>query len=106
MSETAVGMDCRVVEWVKQTTLRWYGHVMRMKRVYESTIEGRGVRGRPPGKWINRVEEYWRGRVGGRDLKCAGKDCLNRETWRQLCCGQPLVRSSREGTRCRRYIYR
>ncbi len=64
MSESAVGMDCRVVEWVKQSTLRWCGHVMRMnecdftKRVYESTIEGRGVRGRPPVKWINRVEEY------------------------------------------------
>ncbi len=30
------------------------------KRAYESTIEGRGVRGRPPVKWINRVEVYWR----------------------------------------------
>ncbi len=49
-SEAAVGKDCGVVEWVKQSTLRWYGHVMRMnkcdftKRVYDSTIEGRGVR--------------------------------------------------------------
>ncbi len=25
MSETATGMDCRVVEWVKRSTLRWYG---------------------------------------------------------------------------------
>ncbi len=32
------------------------------KRVYESTTEGKGVRGRPPVKWINRVEEYWRER--------------------------------------------
>ncbi len=66
--ETAVGMNCGVVEWVKRSTLRWYGHVMRMnecaftKRVYESTIEGRGVRGRPPVKWISRVKEYWRER--------------------------------------------
>ncbi len=71
MSEAAVGMDCGVVEWVKRSTLRWYGHVMRMnecaftKRVYESTTEGRGVRGRPPVKWINRVEEYWRERKSG-----------------------------------------
>ncbi len=56
MSETAVGMDCGVVEWVKQSTLRWYENVTRMnacnftKRVYESTIEGMGVRGRPPVK--------------------------------------------------------
>ncbi len=28
MSESAVGMDCGVVEWVKRSTLRWYGHVM------------------------------------------------------------------------------
>ncbi len=45
MSESAVGMDCGVVEWVKRSTLRWYGHVMRMnecyftKKVYESIIE-------------------------------------------------------------------
>ncbi len=64
MSETAVEIDCEVVEWVKRSTLRWYGHVTRMnecdftKRVYENTIKGRGVRGRPPVKWINRVEEY------------------------------------------------
>ncbi len=64
MIETAVGMDYGVVEWVKQSTLRWYGHMMRMnecdftERVYESRIEGRRVRGRPPVNWINRVEEY------------------------------------------------
>ncbi len=40
-----------MVEWVKRSTLRWYGHVMRMnecdfaKRVYESTIEGGGRQG-------------------------------------------------------------
>ncbi len=42
------------------------------EKVYESTIKGRGVRGRPPVKWINSVEEYWRGRererVGGKGL--------------------------------------
>ncbi len=54
MSESVVGMDFGVVEWVKRSTLIWYGHVMRMnecdftKRVYESTIKGRVVRGRPP----------------------------------------------------------
>ncbi len=30
MSGAAVGMGCGVVEWVKQSTLRWCGHVMRM----------------------------------------------------------------------------
>ncbi len=72
MSITAVGMDCGVVEWVKRSTLRWYRHMMRMnecdfaKRVYKSTIEGRGVRGRPPvDKWRERE------RAGGRGLECA-----------------------------------
>ncbi len=60
------------------------------KSVYESTIEGRGVRGRPPVKWINRVEEYWRVRVGGRGLECPERVCQNRGTWRQLCRGHPL----------------
>ncbi len=70
MSEAAAGVEYGVVEWVKQSTLRWYGQIMRMnecdftKRVYESTIEGKGVRGKPPVKWINRVEEYWREQVG------------------------------------------
>ncbi len=70
MSETAVGMACGVAEWVKRSTLRWYGHVMKVsecyitKRVYESTIEGRRVRGRPPVKWRNGVEEYWKERGG------------------------------------------
>ncbi len=33
-----------------------------IKRVYESRIEGRGVKGTPPVKWMHRVEEYWRER--------------------------------------------
>ena len=39
---------------MKRGTLRWYGHVQRTeaevlaKKVYNSTVEGRGVRGRPP----------------------------------------------------------
>ncbi len=69
---------------MKQSTLRWYGHVMRVnecdfaKRVYESTIEERRIRGRPPVKWINRVEEYWRERAVGRGMECAERECLNK----------------------------
>ena len=49
-------------------TLRWFRHVMRIsedcfaKRVYESSNEGGGVRGRPPMKWIDKEDEYWRER--------------------------------------------
>ncbi len=72
-------------------------------RVYESTIEGRGVRRRHAVKWINRVEEYWRKRAGERGMECAEKECLNRETWRQLCHGHPLGVGSWEGAGHRRY---
>ncbi len=44
------------------------------ERVYESRIEGTGVKGRPPVKWINRVEEYWRERLDGQGLECAEMD--------------------------------
>ncbi len=108
MSEAAVEVECGVVKWVKWSILRWYGHVMRMnecdftKMVYESAVEVGGVRGRPPVKWINRVEEYWRERAGERGLECTERECLNRETWRLLYCGHPLGGGSCEGTRHRR----
>ncbi len=30
MNKAAAGVECGVIEWVKRSTLRWYGHVMRM----------------------------------------------------------------------------
>ena len=39
-------MKCGVVKWVKRNTLRWFGHIERMKsdefvkKVYVSEIEG------------------------------------------------------------------
>ncbi len=45
--------------------LKWFGHMERMEegkmttRVYSmSEIEGGNVRGRPPVKWMDRVQEY------------------------------------------------
>ena len=61
MSSKGEGMKCGVVELVKRNTLRWFGHIERMdesvmtKRLYKSSIEGVGVRGRPPVKWEDRV---------------------------------------------------
>lgn len=31
-----------------------------VKRGYEDRIKGEGITGRPPVKWTNRVNEYWR----------------------------------------------
>ncbi len=46
------GVGCSVVEWVKRSILRWFGHIDRMgneefvKKVYLSSAEGMNRRGR------------------------------------------------------------
>ncbi len=58
------GVGCGVVEWVKGSTLRWFGHTERMgneefvKKVYRSSVEGTNKRGRPLGRWKDTVKEY------------------------------------------------
>ncbi len=65
----------------------------RTRRVYVSEIEGRNVRGQPPVKWRDRVQEYVRER-GERSLgnsEQARRECLDRERWKLFCRGHPLV---------------
>ncbi len=51
-------------EWVKRNTLRWFGHIERMrsekfvKKVYMSENVAPNSRGRPPGRWRDRVKEF------------------------------------------------
>ena len=58
------GVDVDVLESVKRSTLRWFGHVERMpserltKKVYESEVEGIRLRGRPRTRWKDGVEWY------------------------------------------------
>ncbi len=54
-------------------------------RVYMSEIEGGNVRGRPPVKWKDRVQEYVRERGGRslRNLEQARRECQDRERWKQ-----------------------
>ncbi len=64
MGGRANGVNCRVVEWVKRHTLRWFGHIERMgseefvKKVYMSESVGTNSRGRPLRRWRDRVKEY------------------------------------------------
>ncbi len=66
MSSRGEGMICGVVEMMKRSTLRWFGHLERMyereltKRIYRSKIDAGNVRGRPSVKWEDRVMEYVR----------------------------------------------
>ncbi len=75
------GVGCGVMEWVKRSTLRWFGHIERMgyeeiaKKVYLSSIEGTSMRGRPIGRWEDRVKEYVSERgVTGNGLEWARRE--------------------------------
>ncbi len=53
-----------MVEWVKGSTVRWFGHIERMeneefvKKVYRCSVQGTNRRGRTLGRWEDRVKEY------------------------------------------------
>ncbi len=82
---------------VKRSTLRWFGLIERMeneefvKTVYLSSLEGPNRRGRPLGKWENRVKEYVSERgVRENGLEWARKEYRDRERWRSIFHGHPL----------------
>ena len=87
MESQANGVECGVVEWVKRSTLRRFGHTERMgskefvKKVYMSESVGPNSRGRPPVRWRDRVEEYMceKGATRGGGLDQARRECLDRE---------------------------
>ncbi len=86
-----------MVEWVKRSTLRWFGHIEKMgneefvKKVYLSIVEGANRRGRLLGRWKDRVREYVSERgVRGNMLEWARRECMDRERWRSVCRGHPL----------------
>ncbi len=75
------GVECGVVEWVKKSILRWFGHIDRMgneeflKKVFLSSVEGMNRRGRPLGRWEDRVKEY----VSERGVRGIGLEWARRE---------------------------
>ncbi len=88
------GVGCSAVEWVKRSTLRCFGHIERMeieefvKKVYLSSVESPNRRGRPLGRWEDRVKEYVSERgVRGNGLEWARMECMDRERWRSVCRG-------------------
>ncbi len=104
MGACASGVKCGVVEWVQRNTLRWFGHTARMnseefvKKVYVSEIKGPCRRGRPLGRWSDKVKEYKseRGASRGEGLEQARRKYLDRERWRLFCHGHPLGGCSRK----------
>ncbi len=63
------------------------------KKVYLGSVEGPNRRGRPLGRWEDKVKEYVSERgVRGNRLKWARRECVVRERWRSVCCGHPFGR--------------
>ncbi len=64
MRKHGSGVRCGVLEWVKRNSLGLFGHIERMeyeesvKKVYRSSVEGPNRRGRPLGRWEDKVREY------------------------------------------------
>ncbi len=62
--EHGSGVRGGAVEWVKRSTLRWFSHIERMeneelvKRVCVPSVEGPNRRGKPLGRWEDKVKEY------------------------------------------------
>ncbi len=79
------GVGCSVVEWVKRSTLRWFGHIEKIEneefvKVYRSNIEGPNRRGRSLGRWEDKVKEYVsQSGARGNGLEWAGRECMDRE---------------------------
>lgn len=111
MEEQALGIDCGVVEWIKRSTLRWYGHVQRMdedrmpRKIYGSQVSGTASSGRPPMVWEKKVEKYIEEKLprSGRGIVARAKEaCLDKVAWRRFCHGHPLVGVSQGEARRRR----
>ncbi len=62
-----------------------------VKRVHLSSGEGTNRRGRPLGRWKDKVKEYVSEMgVRGNGLEWARRECMDRERWRSVCRGHPL----------------
>ncbi len=88
---------------MKRSTLRWFGHIERMeneefvKKVYRSSVEGSNMRGRPFGRWEDKVKEYASERgARGNGLEWGRREWMDRKRWRSVCRGHPLGGQSRK----------
>ncbi len=91
------GVGCGVGDWVKRSTLRWFGYIERMeneefvKTVYQSSVKGPERRTRPLGRWEDMVKEYVSERGATvNELEWARRESIDIERWRSICHGHPL----------------
>ncbi len=61
-----------------------------VKKVYQSSVEGPNRRGRPLGRWEDKVKEYVSERgMRGNGLEWARREYMDREKWRSICRSHP-----------------
>ncbi len=64
------------------------GNEELVTNVYLSSVEGTNRRGRPLGRWEERVREYVSERgVSGNALEWARRECMDKERWRSVWHG-------------------
>ncbi len=95
------GVGFSVVELVKMSTLRWFGHREDGNKEFVkaclSNVEGPNRRGRPLGRWEDRVKGYLSERgMRENDLEWARRECMDRDRWRSFCHGHLGGHSWRE----------
>ena len=85
---------------MRESRLRWYGHVMRRDKEYlgrkmiEMELPGKRKRGRPKRRLLNLVKEDMR-EVGAKET-----DVEDRTVWRQtIRCGYPRLKGKAERKR-------
>ncbi len=76
------GVGYGLVEWVNRSTLRWFGHIERMEneefvKIYLSSVEGPNRKGRPLGRWEDRMKEY----PSERRVRGNGLEWAKRSVW-------------------------
>ncbi len=93
-------MSCIVVQYVLDWLFERKGcqsRGLRCKAKSEryrtvSSVEGPNRRGRPLGRWEDRVKEYMSERgVRRNGLEWARRECMGRERWRSVSRGHPHV---------------
>ena len=78
-----LGLDCTIVEVVRQESLRWLGHVVRkedddcVKQAWRFEVEASRVRGRPRLTWKGMMENLCRG------LGLVFEDGYDKVKWRE-----------------------
>ncbi len=72
------------------------GNYEFVKRVYLSRAEGTNRRGRPLGRWEDRVKEYVsESGVRGNGLECTRRECMDRESGDPSAMATPLGETAR-----------